>query len=159
RSGSGHDETGARSGRVQGGDRVQQQPRRRVRGPTHERFHDQGNKKSKRRANIADVEAADITMSLSEENIQVLNLVQAMIGAVSPNLRRVTLEVPRPSAVHLRFVLERDDADDREEIEDIGFKFEALQTTGIELEIDTIVDGTSIGEFRVPGRAVFGRKE
>lgn len=98
-------------------------------------------------------------MSLSEENIQVLNLVQAMIGAVSPNLRRVTLEVPRPGAVHLRFVLERDDSDDREEIEDIGFEFEALQTTGIELEMDIIVDGRSIGELRVPGRVVFGRKE
>lgn len=98
-------------------------------------------------------------MSLSEENAQVLNLVQALIGAVSPNLRRVTLEVPRPGAVRLRFVLEHEDSEDREEIEDIAFEVEALQTTGIDLEIDIVVDGRPMGELGVRGRVVYARKE
>lgn len=98
-------------------------------------------------------------MSLAEENTQVLNLVQAMIGGVSANLRRVTLEVPKSGAVHLRFILERDDPDDREEIGDVGFEFEALQMTGIELDVDVIVDGRPIANLDLPGRVVFARKE
>jgi len=99
------------------------------------------------------------TKGLSEENIQTLNLVQAMVGAVSSNLRWVTLEVPMPGAVRSRFVLEHDDPDDREEIADIGFELEALQTSGITLDVDIIVDSRPIAELDVPGRVVFGRKE
>lgn len=98
-------------------------------------------------------------MSLTEENTQVIHLVQAMVGGVTANLRRVTLEVPRPGAVHLRFVLERDDPDDREEIEDIVFEYEALQRTGIELDVDVIIDGRPVAELGLPGRVVFGRRE
>jgi hypothetical protein len=98
-------------------------------------------------------------MSLVEENTQVLNLVQAMIGAVSPNFRRVTLEVSKPRVVHLRFLLEQDEFDDRDEIEDIGLTFEALQSSGIELYIDIIVDRRPLAELGMRGRVVFGRKE
>jgi hypothetical protein len=97
--------------------------------------------------------------SVQEENTQVLNLVQAMVGAVSANLRRATLEVPARGAVRLRFVLERDDPADREEIEDIAFEFEALQTTAIELDVEVIVDARPIAELSLTGRVVFGRKE
>lgn len=78
---------------------------------------------------------------------------------MTSNLRWVTLEVPKPGAVRLRFVLEHDDPEDREEIEDIGFEFEALQTSGIELDVDIIVDSGPIAELGIPGRVVFGRKE
>jgi hypothetical protein len=98
-------------------------------------------------------------MSLSEENTQVLNLVQAMIGSVSTNIRRVTLAVPAPGAVCLIFVLERDAPEDREEIEDIAFEFEALQTRGIQLEVVILVDSGPITDIVLPGRVVFGRKE
>jgi hypothetical protein len=98
-------------------------------------------------------------MSLTEENLQVLNLVQAMVGAVTPNFRRVTLELTSPGTVCLRFVLERDDPDDREELEDIAFEFEALQTRGVELDMKVIVDARPIQEINLPGRVVFGRKE
>lgn len=105
------------------------------------------------------MEAAHITMSLAEENTQVLNLVQAMIGAVSSNLRRVTLQVPRPGAVRLTFVVERDDPEDREEIHDIAFEFEALQTEGVDLDVVITVDDRPSSELRLPGRLVFARKE
>lgn len=105
------------------------------------------------------MEATQVTMSLSEENTQVLNLVQAMVGAVSSNLRRVTLEVPSSGAVRLTFVVERDDPEDREEIQDIAFEFEALQTQGIDLDVVVIVDDRPSSEMRIPGRVVFARKE
>lgn len=98
-------------------------------------------------------------MSLTEENLQVLNLVQAMIGAITPNFRRVTLELISPGSVCLRFLFERDDPDDREELEDIAFEFEALQSHGIELDVKVIVDARPVHEINLPGRIVFGRKE
>lgn len=101
----------------------------------------------------------DISWSIEEENTQVLNLIQAMIGAVSPNLRRVTLEVLKPLDIRIWFLLEQDLADDREEIDDIGFEFEALQESGIKLDIEIIVDNRPISHLKIPGRTVFGRKE
>ncbi len=98
-------------------------------------------------------------MSLADENAQVLNLVQAMIGAISPNLRRVALAVPAPGKLRLTFVLERDEPDDREEIDDIAFGFEALQMQEIDLEVHIIADARPISEITLPGRVVFGRKE
>lgn len=101
----------------------------------------------------------DVSWNIEEENTQVLNLIQAMIGAVSPNLRRVTLEVFKPLDIRIWFLLEQDLADDREEIDDIGFEFEALQESGIKLDIEIIVDNYPISHLEIPGRTVFGRKE
>ena len=97
-------------------------------------------------------------MNLEQENAQVLNLVQAMAGFVTPNFRIVTIEVTRKGVV-LRFLFERDDPQDREEIEDIVFEFEALQMTGVRTRVDILVDNRSIHEIEVPGRIVYGRKE
>ncbi|OJT26235.1 hypothetical protein BO221_07965 [Archangium sp. Cb G35] len=82
-----------------------------------------------------------------------------MIGAITPNFRRVTLALTSHNAVCLRFVLERDDPNDREEVDDIAFEFQALQTQGIELDVKVIVDARPIHELALPGRLVFGRKE
>jgi hypothetical protein len=98
-------------------------------------------------------------MNLTEENLQVLNLVQAMIGAITPNIRRVTLELTSRESACLRFLLARDDPGDREELEDIAFEFEALQSHRIELDVKVIVDTRPVQEINLPGRIVFGRKE
>ena len=98
-------------------------------------------------------------MNLTEENVQVLNLVQAMIGAITPNFRRVTLELIPSGTVCLRFVLERDELDDREELDDIVFEFEALQTRGVEIDMEVIVSTQPIEQINLPGTVVFGRKE
>ncbi len=98
-------------------------------------------------------------MNLAGENLQVINLVQAMIGAITPNLRRATLELASSGAIWLRFVLERDDQTDREELNDIAFEFEALQARRIELHVEIIIDARPIEELNLPGRTVFGRKE
>ncbi len=98
-------------------------------------------------------------MGLYEENSQVLNLIQALVGAISPNFRLITLELTGPREVCLRFVLERDDRDDREEIDDITFEFEALQDTLVDVRVDVMSDTRSFHEMDIPGRIVYGRKE
>jgi hypothetical protein len=98
-------------------------------------------------------------MSISNENMYILDLVQAMIGAITPNLRRVALEEIAPRKIRLCFVLEREDPADREEIDDIRFEFEALQATGIEIDVDVLVDSRPIEQIKLPMRTVYGRKE
>lgn len=98
-------------------------------------------------------------MMHTEENWYVLCLVQAMIGAVSPNLRRAALEVLGPRSVRLCFVLENESCEDREEIEDIAFEFRVLQSNEIDMVVDVMVDTRSIDQMDVPSRVVFGRKE
>ncbi|WAS93143.1 hypothetical protein [Nannocystis punicea] len=96
---------------------------------------------------------------LTDENVQVLRLVIAMVGAVSPNFRRVSLEVVDARKVHLWFLLAHDHSEDREEIDDIAFEFESLQDRGIELETTILVDARPVEQLALPGRVVFGRRE
>ena len=95
---------------------------------------------------------------LERENSQVLNLIQALIGSITPSMRGISLEC-WAEGVRLHFLLERENATDREEIEDIAFEFEALQSRGIDLQVVILVsaDRTAIGGL--PGRRVYGRKE
>lgn len=95
---------------------------------------------------------------LVEENRQCLHLMQALIGAVSPNMRRVTLEVLGPAHYALRFLLAEDDDEDRDEIEDVAFGFEALQSGPVEIETHVEVSRASITEIHLPGRVVYGRR-
>jgi hypothetical protein len=95
---------------------------------------------------------------LERENSQVLNLVQAMIGSVTSNMRAVSLEC-WPGGVHLHFLLERADPSDYEEIDDIAFEFEALQTGLIDVEVSVKASSKRSAIGKLPGRRVFGRKE
>lgn len=98
-------------------------------------------------------------MNITDEDVQVLHLVQAMIGTVTRNLRRVTLEVFDGSKIILHFLLEQDDPIDRQEIDDIAFEFEALQNQSVELETEILVDQRPIEQIFQPGRIIFGRRE
>ena len=93
------------------------------------------------------------------EALQVLRLAQALVGAVSPNLRRVSLEQRDPGEVGLHFLLEQDSEDDREEIEDVVFEFEAMQDSDIVIDVKVTVDAGPLERIHLPGRVVFGRKE
>ena len=98
-------------------------------------------------------------MSLKFENTQVLYLVQAMVGSISANFRWVTLKMAEPRHVQLQIVLEKEDVDDREEIEEIILKFEALQDTLINLSVDIMIDDRSVDALHLEGRFVYGRKD
>ena len=75
---------------------------------------------------------------LAFENQQVLALVQAMLCAISPNMRAVSVQFVGRS-IHLHFVLEHENASDREEIGSITTEFEALQERGVEVEVHVSV--------------------
>ncbi len=93
-----------------------------------------------------------------EENAQVLNLVQALMGAVSVNMRAISLEWKKNGG-RLHFILERDDPEDREEIADIGSEFEALQEGSITLELLITVVDKQLPVMTLPGRQVYRRRE
>ncbi len=95
---------------------------------------------------------------LDNENSQALSLVQALLGAISPNMRAVAL-VTRDSRVTLRFLLAEDWEEDREEVEDIAFEFEALQPKPVAVQTEVLVDERPIAALGNLGRMVFLRKE
>jgi len=97
---------------------------------------------------------------MNEENTQVLNLVQAMLGSITPNFRYVFLKCT-PTGVLLHFLLEHENLEDREEIDEIVFEFEALQLQFIDVEVVVSVDKRALGDLNIPipDRTVYGRKE
>ena len=95
---------------------------------------------------------------LAAENAHVLNLVQAMIGLISPNMRAVSVELAG-RGVRLHFLLAEEDGADREAIEDIIFEFEALQERFVNIEVTVAVSSEPPATGTVPGRRVFGRRE
>lgn len=64
-------------------------------------------------------------LTLDEENKIIAMFVQALLGAISSNFRRVAICFEQPAWL-LSFVLEHEDATDREEIEDAAGEFDAL---------------------------------
>lgn len=98
-------------------------------------------------------------MSLQDENNQILALNQAMIGSITPNLRRVTLESLGPQSVRFHFLLEHDDPVDREEIGHVLCEFKALQEHSFEVESTIQCDTRPLVECDIPGRIAYGRWE
>jgi hypothetical protein len=98
--------------------------------------------------------------NIDEENARALDLVQALIGAITPNFRRVSLSMDREDgAITLFFLLATEDAGDREEIEDIAFEFDVLLPQSVKVIVEVVVDSRSLDEVDVPGRVVFGSRE
>ncbi|HEX8202628.1 MAG TPA: hypothetical protein VF590_19275 [Isosphaeraceae bacterium] len=97
-------------------------------------------------------------MSTSDENLQALNLVQALLGSVTTNLRAAAIDCTA-RGVTLVFVLEQDRAESRDEIADVVFEFEALQTAPVPVETVVLVDRRDLAALGLPSRLVFARKE
>lgn len=81
--------------------------------------------------------------NLDRLRYQALNLIQAMLGAISANFRMVSISLTE-KGINLLFILEHESQQDREEIEDITSEFEALQSQGIEYEVETIISDEDI---------------
>lgn len=95
---------------------------------------------------------------LKDWNFQVLMLVQAMLGAITPNFRMVVLSRDEHGWL-IRFYLEEDTEEDAEEVEDIVCQFAAYQDSN--LECNWVV---SFGAGELPvtpqtDRIVYRRKE
>ena len=98
-------------------------------------------------------------MQFDVENRYVLDLVQALVGAITPNMREVGIRSSDPLILY--FLLERESDEDREEIDDIVFEFRALQDNPlIDLTVDVIVSNKPllIAMAQRPNRVVFSRK-
>ena len=98
--------------------------------------------------------------SLAHENDLVLALVHALLGAVSPNMRAVTLSVAEWNVV-ITFYLAQDMPDDREGAEDVAAEFEATQTrafNSLELRVVVGEDQWPLGVGSLSGRAVYVRR-
>jgi hypothetical protein len=96
-------------------------------------------------------------MRQTPENIHVVNLVHAMLGAVSPNWRCVSVESTE-SGVRLHFLLERDDDADRAEISEVEFEFQALHPRE-DVQLSVAVSCSEAAVQELPGRRVFLRRE
>lgn len=95
--------------------------------------------------------------TLEEENRQVLNIIQSHLGASSPNFRAVSITVENEITLH--FLLEKDNEEDREEIEDVEFEFLALQDRVVTVTTEVVVSNKPLTENQLPGRKVFLRRE
>ena len=91
-------------------------------------------------------------------NHQALMLVQALLGAVSPNFRMVVLD-HEGTRWKLSFVLEKDQAEDRAEIEDIASEFATLQDKRIDFETEVNVAAGALPWPSPPARVLFRRRE
>lgn len=85
-------------------------------------------------------------------------LVQALLGAVSENFRRVLLALDEDQWV-LEFILERESAEDVEEIEDVATEFEALFDGPVNFRVEIQVNAEPIAWPKPPARVVFRRRE
>ncbi|TWB60511.1 hypothetical protein [Nitrospirillum viridazoti] len=95
---------------------------------------------------------------LQEWNLQTITLMQALIGAISANFRMVTLDWSEDTWI-ISIYLERDDPQDREEAEDVGFEFDALQLRNMKSAIKTYISPENPIFPKPPTRVVFKRRE
>ena len=95
--------------------------------------------------------------TLEEENQQVLNLIQALLGAVSANFRAVSISWK--DTIVLSVLLDSDNSEDREEIDDIEYEFLAKQNRPVSVSTEILVSDRPIEEIHLPGRLVFLRRE
>lgn len=109
------------------------------------------------RSNLSEAVVMTTETDLIHKNMQVLSLVQALLGSITNNLRAVSIHCAS-QGVALTLVLFHESLECREEIDDIVFEFEALQFRNIGVTVDVIVDARPYEEIRLKGRLVFLRK-
>ena len=96
--------------------------------------------------------------TLEQWNLQHVALSQAILGVISSNVRMVWLNHQEDEWV-IHFVLERDDALDREDIDDAVTQFEALQDRAIGCRAEVTIESRDLNWPIPPARVVFRRKD
>ena len=96
--------------------------------------------------------------TLARENLQITQLVRAMLGSITTNMRAVAIAFYK-DRLALIFVLEQDRLEDREEVDDIVFEFEALQSGYSKIEKIVYIDSRPFSEITIPGEYVYLRHE
>lgn len=88
------------------------------------------------------------------ESLQVLNLVDVLLGVISGNFRAVSIRIE--DGIVLHFLLEHESAEDREEIDYLAFELDAKQSESVRIVTEIVVSSHPVIE--VPGRLVFLRR-
>lgn len=91
-------------------------------------------------------------------NFQVLMLVQAMLGAVTPNFRMVVLSCEDDVWV-IRFYFEENIEDDIGEVEDIICQYTAYQGSDLKCRSEIFVGNEDLPRLCQAERVVYRRKE
>lgn len=91
-------------------------------------------------------------------NFQVLMLVQAMLGAVTPNFRMVVLSC-EDDVWLIRFYLEENIDDDIGEVEDIICQYTAYQGSDLKCRSEIFVGNEDLPSLSEAERVVYRRKE
>ena len=100
-------------------------------------------------------------MEALNENVQFINLTQALVGAITTNFRVVTFECTSEK-ICIWFLLGEEDPRDREEVEDIVAEFEAFQTSAVDVSFVIIISQEPLAELfdsKLRGRMVFACNE
>lgn len=110
-------------------------------------------------------DAIDITLAnlpadrqLQYENYQVVSAIQALWGAVTPNMIAISLSCVGPE-VHLHFYLHEASNVDKEMIDEAAGDLEVLQFTGIPIHTHISVVSEPLVHTEFAGRLIFRRYE
>jgi len=96
--------------------------------------------------------------SLKRWNYQVLMLVQALVGAVSPNFRMVAISLEDGEWV-TRFYLEEYDEEDVDEVEEVMCQYAAYQEGELRSRYEVLVGSGRLPGYSEVGRVVYRRRE
>ncbi|GAB1255762.1 hypothetical protein NBRC116494_02640 [Aurantivibrio plasticivorans] len=99
-------------------------------------------------------------MDLDFENRVALDLMQALLGTVSPNIRGVSFECINKKVI-VHYLIAEDSMEDREEAEDLLAEFEALQPGPFDISCVVTVSSAELsqGVGSLKGRPIYARKE
>ena len=95
---------------------------------------------------------------LHYENYQVVSAVQALWGAIRPNMVAISLKCVGPE-VHLHFYLEADSTIEREGIEDVATDLEVLQLANVPVQRHINIVGKQMDWEQIEGRCIYRRYE
>jgi hypothetical protein len=97
---------------------------------------------------------------LNRQNMVIAMLTQALLGSITPNFRRISIN-PKLEPWPIEIILERDDQLDREEISDIEAEFESLLSAigNPAFDVQVTVSDENIQWRQYPWIPVFARKE
>lgn len=98
-------------------------------------------------------------MSMEFENKVALDLMQTLLGAITPNVLGVSFECHEKSIL-VHYLIAEESEEDREEADDIIAEFEALQLSPIDISCEVTVSSGELqnGVGSLKGRPIYARK-
>lgn len=90
---------------------------------------------------------------------QSLYLMQALLGAITPNFRMVWFSIDDNEVIRVTLILEKESADDEEEIDDLKSEFEALQEKPIKYCFNVVISDEDLIWPNENSIVVYRRKE